>query len=79
MSKYIPAIKVVDHFNATKYELSWSTEASDSYQDALNHATELRRVKLREKPITRVDGLEFRDKSVTPVVLKEVVMKEADS
>lgn len=79
MSKYIPAVKVVDHFNRTTADhVILYSEYFESYQEALNEATRRAQVKRSEKPITRVDGLEYKDKSVTPIVLKEVVMVEKD-
>ena len=77
MSKYIPAVKVIDHFSRTKAEtVEFGSEYYDSYQEALTEAVRRSYVKKEEKPITRIDGLEYRDKKVTPIVLKEVVMEE---
>jgi len=78
MSKYIPAVRVTDHFNKTIYRISFSTSASDSLQDALNKATREAEIVRNEDPIRRVDGLEYRCKSATPVVLKEVKIAEVE-
>lgn len=78
MSKYIPAVKVIDkHFNSLTYEMSFGTTPRGSYQEALNDATELVLRKKAEKPIVHVDGFEYPKPRYKPVVLKEVVMQEA--
>lgn len=76
--KYIPAVKVIDkHFNTVKYEMSWSNEAKENYQAALNEATAIASNKTKERnPIVRADGYEFPVPKYEPVVLKEVEMVE---
>lgn len=75
MNKYVPAIKIESHGKIT-YQTSFSCQAFDSYQDALNDATE-KTIRKREEPrITRPDGFVFPAPKCTPVVLKEVKLKE---
>ncbi len=76
--RYIPAIKIERHGDIT-YQTSFSCKALDSYQDALNVATEQAIRKREEARIVRPDGFVYPASEVTPVILKEVRLAEDDN
>lgn len=79
MNKYIPAVKIIDnHFKTETYDLHFMAKSCSTYQEALNTAADDAAQKRRDyKPVIRPDGFQFPSSTITPVVLKEVEIKEA--